>query len=132
MTGKSRCRIDEASRRSGVSAKTIRYYDAIGLIRLSRDALDCRVFSDRDIAILRLLGGARSIGVDMALCRELSEYLASGKFPDSEPPECTVRLRAIIAERLEAARYLKCDLERLASTAEVDAVNGGKPRGRKK
>lgn len=132
MTGKSSCRIDEASRRSGVPAKMIRYYDAIGLIRLSRDAQDCRVFSDRDIAVLRLLGGVRSIGVDMALCREVSDCLASAKFPDSEPPECIVRLRAIVEERLEAARHLRSDLERLASAGGDDVASGGKSTGHKK
>jgi MerR family copper efflux transcriptional regulator len=55
--------IGEAARRSGVPAKTIRYYESIGLIGpATRAENQYRSYSDADVATLRLVGGARRLG----------------------------------------------------------------------
>lgn len=55
--------IGQASRVSGVSAKMIRYYEQIGLIRpAERTDSNYRSFSDRDVNDLRFIKRGRSLG----------------------------------------------------------------------
>ena len=55
--------IGDASRLSGVPAKTIRYYESIGLIGApEREANHYRVYSEVDVATLRFVGRARRLG----------------------------------------------------------------------
>ena len=55
--------IGEAAHLSGVPAKTIRYYESIGLIGPpQRGANHYRAYSDADVATLRLVGRARRLG----------------------------------------------------------------------
>ena len=55
--------IGEAAQRSGVPAKTIRYYESIGLISpADRTENHYRTYSEADVATLRLVGRARRLG----------------------------------------------------------------------
>mgnify|MGYP002632766620 CR=1 FL=1 len=64
--------IGEAAARSGVPAKTIRYYEEIGLIRPSgRGANGYRAFAETDVHKLSFLQRARSLGFTIKDCRAL-------------------------------------------------------------
>jgi Cu(I)-responsive transcriptional regulator len=55
--------IGEASAKSGVPAKTIRYYEETGLIvRADRRSNLYRSYSESDVALLRFIGRARRLG----------------------------------------------------------------------
>lgn len=63
--------IGDTARRTGLPAKTIRYYEDIGLIRPVRDTNGYRVFSDADAHKLAFLGRARALGFSIEDCRML-------------------------------------------------------------
>lgn len=63
--------IGRASERSGLPAKTIRYYEEIGLILPDRAANGYRDYSHSDIHRLAFLQRARSLGFTVEECRQL-------------------------------------------------------------
>jgi len=63
--------ISDVSTRSGLPAKTIRYYEEIGLIRPARGANGYRAFDQGDVHKLAFLARARSLGFTIEDCRAL-------------------------------------------------------------
>ena len=63
--------IGQVERHSGLPAKTIRYYEEIGLIRPERKTNGYRRFNEQDIHKLRFLQRARSLGFTIGECRVL-------------------------------------------------------------
>ncbi|WP_297772547.1 Cu(I)-responsive transcriptional regulator [uncultured Roseovarius sp.] len=65
--------IGQVARLSGLPAKTIRYYEDIGLIRPQRSENGYRSFRETDLHKLGFLGRARSLGFSIEDCRSLLE-----------------------------------------------------------
>ncbi len=63
--------IGEVAKRIGLPAKTIRYYEDIGLVDPLRDSNGYRVFRDSDLHKLTFLGRARALGFTISDCRTL-------------------------------------------------------------
>lgn len=63
--------IGDVSELSGLPAKTIRYYEDIGLLRPARGANGYREFEAKDVHKLAFLARARSLGFTIDDCRAL-------------------------------------------------------------
>ena len=64
--------IGEAAQRAAVPAKTIRYYETIGLVSAAaRGANHYRSYTDADVAMLRFIGRARRLGFTIADLKQL-------------------------------------------------------------
>lgn len=63
--------IKDAATRTGLPAKTIRYYEDIGLIAPARRPNGYRDYSEADMHTLAFLGRARSLGFTIEECRTL-------------------------------------------------------------
>jgi MerR family copper efflux transcriptional regulator len=130
--------IGEFSRRSGVPAKTIRYYEEIGLINAPRRSdAGYRVFSNDDVQTLRFVNRARSLGFSirdvtslLALWRDRSRASAEVKNLALEQVErIEVKIRELqemratllhLAERCHGDQRPNCPI--LADLAGEDAM----------
>ncbi|MBW4981315.1 Cu(I)-responsive transcriptional regulator [Mameliella sp. CS4] len=63
--------IGEVADRAGLPAKTIRYYEDIGLVKPPRDANGYRAFRESDLHKLAFLARARALGFSIEDCRVL-------------------------------------------------------------
>ena len=63
--------IADAAAASDLPAKTIRYYEDIGLVAPKRDANGYRSFGEKDVHRLVFLSRARALGFSIADCRRL-------------------------------------------------------------
>jgi len=63
--------IGDVAALSGLPAKTIRYYEEIGLCVPPRAGNGYRVYRERDAHMLRFLARARSLGFSIEECRAL-------------------------------------------------------------
>ncbi|PRY78159.1 Cu(I)-responsive transcriptional regulator [Yoonia maritima] len=63
--------ISEVETRTGLPAKTIRYYEEIGLVTPARRPNGYRDFQDSDAHKLAFLGRARALGFSIEDCRNL-------------------------------------------------------------
>jgi Cu(I)-responsive transcriptional regulator len=63
--------IGDAAQQSGLPAKTIRYYEEIGLLRPGRSENGYRDYAAADIHKLRFLQRSRGLGFSVDECRQL-------------------------------------------------------------
>ena len=63
--------IGDASERTGLPAKTIRYYEDIQLVKPARHGNGYRDYSEADVHRLRFLQRARGLGFSVEECRQL-------------------------------------------------------------
>lgn len=121
-------KIQELAKITGVSAKTIRYYEEIGLLPApARGENNYRQYDERDAERLRLVAGARRL--DLSL-EEIREILA---LRERREPPCRVLLERLqqkadeIAERIRALQQMERDLRELHAlglTFPTDDVDG--------
>ncbi|MEM7545527.1 MAG: Cu(I)-responsive transcriptional regulator [Pseudomonadota bacterium] len=69
--------ISETAAQAGLPAKTIRYYEDIGLVAPSRDANGYRRFSESEVHQLTFLARARSLGFTIEDCRKLLDLYSN-------------------------------------------------------
>ncbi|MBA3943933.1 MAG: MerR family DNA-binding transcriptional regulator [Herpetosiphonaceae bacterium] len=74
--------IQELAQLAGVPAKTIRYYETIGLLPAPhRGPNNYRMYSARDVDRLRLIAGSRSVGLPLVDVAEIQRARDSGEAP---------------------------------------------------
>ena len=105
--------IKEVAALSRVPAKTIRFYEEIGLVKPGRADNGYRRFSERDLHKLAFIGRARSLGFTVEDCRTLLSLYEDRDRASAEvkrvAEEHLCRIEAKIAE-LEAIKRTLADL----------------------
>ncbi|WP_299958661.1 MerR family transcriptional regulator [uncultured Modestobacter sp.] len=102
-------RISEVSRRSGVPATALRYYETVGLITARRAANGYRDYDEDVLARLDLIEASKELGLPL---EEIARHLEG-----LQTRSCTeVRdsLRPLLAEQLRQIEAKRARLERLS------------------
>jgi Cu(I)-responsive transcriptional regulator len=101
--------IGEVAARTGLSPKTIRYYEDIGLVQPLRDSNGYRVFRASDLHKLNFLGRARALGFSIDDCRMLlALYEDEGR--------ASADVKSIVRKHLEAIEAKVRDLQSMHAT----------------
>lgn len=113
--------IGEAAERSGVPAKTIRYYEDIGLVKASgRSENGYRNFQDSDVHKLGFLQRARSLGFTIEDCRALLSLYEDRDRSSSDVKTLAQKHLAEIVAKIEALESLRGVLAELVETCSGD------------
>lgn len=107
--------IGEAAEVSGVSAKMIRHYEAIGMIaRAQRTPSGYRIYSGSDVHTLRFIRHARELGFAMPRIAELLRLWRDQRRPSREVKHVALEHIATLERKLGELQAMKATLEHLA------------------
>ena len=107
--------IGEAARASGVPAKTIRYYESIGLIPpASRSESGYRSFAQMDIDTLRFVQRARSLGFSVKDVARLLDLWRDRSRASSAVKTLATEQIGEIDRKIDELRSMRDTLEHLA------------------
>lgn len=113
--------IGEAARRSGLPAKTIRYYEDIGLVVPSgRRENNYRDYAEEDVRLLQFVARARSLGFTVENCRDLLSL-----YRDRHRASADVRALASarildIEQKIQELEAMKATLQDLVARCHGD------------
>ncbi len=117
--------IGEAARRAGVPAKTIRYYESVGLVAPARRADNgYRLYGENEIATLRFVRRARDLGFSIrAVADLLALWLDKGRASADVKALALEHARALdrrIAEMKDMRKTIMALAERCHGDARPD------------
>ncbi|PYN94557.1 MAG: transcriptional regulator [Candidatus Rokuibacteriota bacterium] len=119
--------IGQVAKSTGVAAKTIRYYEQIGVLPTpSRTASGYRQYGQPGVQRLRFIRRARALGLPLQDLKALTITLDGGPCPALRP-----RLLALVREQLSAVQHQIAALKLLQQQLEqVSRRLLTSPRGR--
>ena len=112
--------VGDAAQRSGLPAKTIRYYEEIGLISPARSGNGYRDYSGDDIHRLTFLRRARGLGFSIDDCRQLMTLYQDRSRASHDVREIALAHVAAIEEKVRELQSMKATLNRLVSACHGD------------
>ena len=128
----ARVTIGEAARKSGVPVETIRFYEAAGVIpRPARSRAGYRLYSAEEIRRLRLVRGARRLGLSLAPVRALVARAfdaACDQYLDDLLDQLAAR-REEVERRIAALAALRDEID--AVTDQARHARAHTPAGRR-
>ncbi len=113
--------VGDAARRSGLPAKTIRYYEEIGLVAPDRLANGYRDYSEEDLHFLIFLRRARGLGFGIEECRTLMALYRDKKRASHDVREVAVAHVAAIDEKISELQAMRTTLGQLIHACHGDA-----------
>ncbi len=121
-------KIQELAQTTGVSAKTIRYYEEIGLLPVpARGENNYRQYDERDAERLRLVAGARRLDLSLDEIREILALRERREAPCRVLLERLERKADEIAQHISELRQMEHELRALHAlglTFPTDDVDG--------
>ncbi|MFN0264065.1 Cu(I)-responsive transcriptional regulator [Tepidamorphus sp. 3E244] len=113
--------ISEAADFAGLPAKTIRYYEEIGLVCPARAANGYRDYAKSDIETLRFLANARNLGFSIEDCRHLLSLYRDKDRASADVRALTKERMAEIDEKIASLQAMKDTLDDLVRNCRGDA-----------
>jgi DNA-binding transcriptional MerR regulator len=120
--------IHELTQQTGVSAKTIRYYESIGLLpRPKRAENNYRQYSPPDVERLRLIASARNLGLSLTDIAEILDARDNGIAPCQRVLDSIAQQLNAIDRRIADLLTLRDSLRQLHTEGAIlprDDVKG--------
>ena len=111
--------IGRAARTSGISAKMIRHYETIGLIRpADRRSSNYRDYSGDDVHQLSFIRRARALGFSMDEIRDLLRLWADGKRSSREVKKLALEHIEDLNGRIVTLQEIRDTLVKLANSCD--------------
>lgn len=113
--------ISQAAAASGVSAKMIRHYEAIGLVQKPRrSGANYRMYSEADVHVLRFVRAARDLGFSMSQIGELLDLWRDRRRPSRKVKALVTEHVRELERRIAELQAMKTTLEQLAHHCHGD------------
>jgi len=113
--------IGAASRASGVSAKMIRHYEALGLLPgVQRSDAGYRLYDDATVHVLRFIRRARDLGFDTREIGALLQLWRNRRRSSAEVKRIASRHVAALGARIAALQAMQRTLSHLAQHCHGD------------
>jgi DNA-binding transcriptional MerR regulator len=110
--------ISEVARRSGVSAKTLRYYESVGLLEPpDRSASGYREYDEDVLGRLTFIRSAQAVGLTLGEIRGVVALRDEGEVPCGHVLELLRGRAAVIETTIRELRGLQKELTRLVTRA---------------
>jgi len=116
--------IGDVARRTGVPAKTIRYYEEISLISPARSGNGYRDFAEDDLHKLVFVGRARALGFPVEQCRTLLALWDDEGRSSAEVKRIAERQLAEIDAKIASLREMRGTLSHLIGACAGDSRPG--------
>ncbi|GAA3958554.1 Cu(I)-responsive transcriptional regulator [Allohahella marinimesophila] len=113
--------IGQAAKASGITAKMLRHYESIGLIRESqRNEAGYRLYSEADLHILRFVKHARSLGFSLDDIRHLLSLWQDGSRASADVKALALAHMAALDEKIRALSDMRSEIKALADSCKGD------------
>jgi Cu(I)-responsive transcriptional regulator len=112
--------VGNAARRSGLPAKTIRYYEEIGLIRPARAGNGYRDYSGGDVHRLAFLKRARDLGFTIEDCRQLMALYQDRSRASHDVRRIASDHVAAIEQKVRELQSMRATLQKLIHACHGD------------
>lgn len=112
--------VSAAARNSGLPAKTIRYYEEVGLLKPGRSANGYRDYSEEDVHRLAFLKRARSLGFSIEDCRQLMALYDDRSRASQDVRQIAVAHVASIEEKVRELESMRRTLNTLITACHGD------------
>lgn len=113
--------VGEAARLAELPAKTIRYYEEIGLISPERADNGYRAYSGDDIHRLAFLKRARNLGFSIEDCRQLMALYRDNSRASADVRAIASAHVSVIEEKMRELQSMRLTLQKLIHACHGDA-----------
>jgi DNA-binding transcriptional MerR regulator len=112
--------IGELAQRSGLSVKTLRYYEEIGVLAAPpRTAGGYRDYHEDVLGRLEFVRAAQAVGLTLGQIREVIAFRERGDVPCSHVLGLILHHAEVVGRRIAELQRLRADLDRLARRART-------------
>ncbi|KQZ79118.1 Cu(I)-responsive transcriptional regulator [Mesorhizobium sp. Root157] len=112
--------VGDAARRAGLPAKTIRYYEEIGLIAPQRAGNGYRAYSGDDVHRLAFLKRARDLGFSIEVCRQLMALYQDRSRASADVRQIASDHVRAIEDKIRELQSMRATLQKLVHACHGD------------
>ena len=107
--------IGEVAKLTGLSDKTLRYYESIGIVSSARSANGYRVYTEQHVADLQFLASARQSGFSLDECKTLISLMRNTNRHSKDVKVFVTQKIEQLDQQIQALSGMKASLETLAN-----------------